>query len=124
MRIIASATIILFASALSLPSAACDRHGGGMFGQFGGSSWTEYNPAGAEADSLTLEEQLSQWHKQNAATTAKVPSAKPSFSKVSSRASTSAKARLAIKAKLRAKEKAELTSTAAKPEMSSETAAR
>jgi len=60
MRILLSASVILLASALSLPSAACDRHGGGMFGQLDGASWTEYNPAAAESDALFLEKQLSE----------------------------------------------------------------
>lgn len=102
MRILLSASVILLASALSLPSAACDRHGGGMFGQLNGASWTEYNPAAAESDALFLEKQLSEWHKQNAVPSAKPK--KPTFSKVSNRASTAAKARLAAQAKIAKKE--------------------
>jgi len=47
-----------------------------------------------------MEQQLSEWHKQNAVPPAKAQAKKPSFSKVSLRASTAAKARIAAKAKL------------------------
>jgi len=102
MRIIFSASVILLASALSLPSAACDRHGGGMYGQFGGASWTDYNPTTAESDAL-LEEKLSAWNKKIADREAK-QAAKPTFSKVSSRASIAAKALLAKQAKFTAQD--------------------
>jgi len=102
MRILASASIILLASALSLPSAACDRHGaGGFYGQFNGATWSDYNPPLSESDILLEEEDsLSAWEKLKAVRPAAAPSKKPTFSKVSSRASDAAKARLAARAKL------------------------
>jgi len=104
MRILLPASVILLALALSLPSAACDRHGaGGFYGQFNGASWSDYSPPLSETDILIPnEDELSAWEKQNV-----VPAAapkKPTFSKVSSRASFAAKARLAAKAKLAKKE--------------------
>ena len=99
MKIFVSTSVFLIASSMALPSFACDRHGG-MFGQLSGARWTDYNPATAESDALYLEEQLSKWHEQNAAKPAVVKPAKPSFSKVSTRASVAAQARLAKKDKL------------------------
>jgi len=98
MRILISTSVLLISLALALPSAACDRHGG-MFGQLGGATWTDYNPAAAESDALFLEEQLTKWHEQNSEPAAKVKPAKPSFSKVTSRASLAAQARLAKRSK-------------------------
>jgi len=94
MRIVTSASVLIIASAMALPSAACDRHGG-MFGQLGGASWTDYNPVTAESDALFLDEKLSEWHKLNAVPPAEVKPVKPTFSKASSRASIAAKTRLA-----------------------------
>ena len=111
MRILVSASVVLLATALSLPSAACDRHGGGMYGQFGGASWADYNPTTADSDAL-LEEKLSEWHKKTLVPEAKPKAAKPTFSKVSSRASIAAKARLAKQAKLTAQDEVQPTSTA------------
>jgi len=96
MRIFASVSVVILASALALPAAACDRHGG-MYGQLSGASWTDYNPATAESDSLFLQKQLAKWHAKNAAKAAEVKPVKPSFSKASDRASLAAKARLATK---------------------------
>ncbi len=98
MRILAATSIVLLTSALALPSVACDRHGG-MFGQLSGASWTDYNPATAESDALFLEEQLSKWHARNSEPSVEAKPAKPSFSKVTSRASLAAQARLAKKSK-------------------------
>lgn len=98
MRIFISTSALLIVSAFALPSFACDRHGG-TFGQLSGATWTDYNPASAESDALFLEKQLSKWHEQNSTSPAEVKPAKPSFSKVSSRASLAAQARLAKKAK-------------------------
>ncbi len=98
MRILLSASVLLLASALSLPSAACDRHGAsGFYGQFNGASWSDYNPPLSESDVLIPEAELSEWDKQNVVPAAKPK--KPTFSKVSSRASVAAKARLAANAK-------------------------
>ena len=97
MRILVSASVLIIASAMALPSAACDRHGG-MFGQLGGASWTDYNPVAAESDALFLDEKLSEWHKLNAVPPAEVKPAKPTFSKASSRASDAAKKRLTKRA--------------------------
>ncbi len=110
MRILVSASVILIASALALPSAACDRHGG-IFGQLSGATWTDFNPVTAEADALFLEKQLSEWHKQNGLPpAAEVKPAKPSFSKVATRASAAAQARVAKKVKLSKQDKAQPTS--------------
>ena len=111
MKILVSTSVILIASALSMPSVACDRHGGGMFGQLDGASWTEYNPAASESDALLMEQQLSEWHKQNAVQPAKAQPKKPSFSKVSLRASTAAKARLAAQAKLTERDSKSVTTS-------------
>jgi len=105
MRIVTSASVLIIASAMALPSAACDRHGG-MFGQLGGASWTDYNPVTAESDALFLDEKLSEWHKLNAVPPAEVKPAKPTFSKASSRASVAAKTRLAKRALLTKQAKA------------------
>jgi len=105
MRIVTSASVLIIASAMALPSAACDRHGG-MFGQLGGASWTDYNPVTAESDALFLDEKLSEWHKLNAVPPAEVKPAKPTFSKASSRASVAAKTRLAKRGMLTKQAKA------------------
>ena len=111
MRILVTASILVFASAAALPSSACDRHGGGMFGQFGGASWTDYDPATAESDAMFLDQQLNEWHKKNAVPQEPVKPAKPTFSSASNRASIAAQARLAKKAKLTPGEKAKPTLT-------------
>lgn len=101
MRILVLASVILFATALSLPSAACDRHGaGGFYGQFNGATWSDYSPPLSESEALFSEDELSTWEKENTVPSAATKPKKPTFSKVSSRASTAAKARLAAKAKL------------------------
>ena len=112
MRILLTASILVFASAAALPSSACDRHGGGMFGQFGGASWTDYNPATAESDAAFLDEQLNEWHKKNAVPQEAIKPAKPTFSSASNRASIAAQARIARKAKLMQGGKVKSTSTA------------
>lgn len=99
MRILATAAILTLAAATALPASACDRHGS-FFGQMSGASWTDYDPATADADALFLEQQLSEWHKQNAAPPAEVKPAKPTFSSASNRAAKAAQARMARKAKL------------------------
>ena len=105
MRILLSASVVLLASALgALPSAACDRHGaGGFYGQFNGATWSDYSPPLSESDVLIPEDGLTSWDKDNAVPAAKPK--KPTFSKVSSRASVAAKARLAAKAKLALRDK-------------------
>ena len=99
MRILASSTIVLFASALAFPAMACDMHGGGgMFGQqLRAATWTEYQPTDDQPYTEMLEEQLSAWHKKNATAPVNTAPAKPTFSQVSSQASMAAKARLAKK---------------------------
>ena len=105
MRILTTASAILLASALAMPAAACDMHGGGgFFGQFNGASWSDYTPPASESD---LEDSASEWEKRNASFTPLPKPKKPTFSKFSSRASAAAKARLAAKAKLAALEVAE-----------------
>ena len=99
MRIFATATILTLAATTALPASACDRHGS-FFGQLGGASWTDYDPATADADALFLEQQLSEWHKQNAVPSAEVKPKKPTFSSASNRAAKAAQARMARKAKL------------------------
>ncbi|MEP4051558.1 MAG: hypothetical protein ABJN22_04870 [Litorimonas sp.] len=123
MRILATTSIVIIASALSLPSVACDRHGG-MFGQLSGASWTDYNPATAESDALFFEEQLSKWHERNAKNAADAKAAKPSFSKVTSRASLGAQARLAKRSKPAKDANVQPEVTPAKAIDPSETAAR
>lgn len=122
MRILVTASILVLATAAALPSSACDRHGG-MFGQLGGASWTDYNPETAESDALFLEKQLNEWHKKVSAPPAEVKPAKPSFSNASNRASMAAQARMAKKAKLTQTAKAE-TPSSAKPQNSAEIAPR
>lgn len=123
MRILISASVILVTSALALPSAACDRHGGGgLYGQLGGASWTDYNPTVAESDALFLDEKLSEWHKLNAVPPAEVKPAKPTFSKASSRAAVAAKSRLAKRADFTKRVKAQSSLKAARA--SNETASR
>ena len=99
MRIIVTAAILTLAAATALPASACDRHGS-FFGQLGGASWTDYDPATADADALFLEQQLSEWHRQNAVPPAEVKPKKPTFSSASNRAAKAAQARMARKAKL------------------------
>ncbi len=99
MRIFATATLITLATAAALPAQACDRHGG-FFGQLDGANWMDYNPATAEADALFLEQQLSEWHKQNGVPAIKTKPKKPSFSSASNRAAKAAQARVAKKVKL------------------------
>lgn len=94
MRILFSTSVIVLFAGLALTTEACDRHGG-VFGQLTGASWSEYNPAAAESDTLFLEQQLSKWHKQNAEQPAVVKPSKPSFSNASNRASIAAQARIA-----------------------------
>lgn len=102
MRILVSSSIVLLSVAFAAQSSACDRHGG-MFGQLGGASWTDYNPRQYEADALFLEEKINEWHEKNAVSPAEVKPAKPSFSKASSRASSAAQAKLAKRAILKKK---------------------
>jgi len=102
MRIFVSASVILLASALALPSVACDRHGGGGFyGQFHGAGWSDYTPPLSESDISLPEDEFSEWEKRNVVPPAapKPKSKKPTFSKASSRASIAAKSRLAALAK-------------------------
>lgn len=105
MRILFSASILTLACAIALPSTACDRHGG-MFGQLSGAGWTDFNPSTATSDALFLEEQLSEWHKQNPAPADAVKPAKPTFSKASSRAAFAAQARMAKRVTLSKQDKA------------------
>jgi len=124
MRILASVSILFAATALTVPATACDLHGaGGMFGQLGGATWTDYNPAKAETDSFLLDEKLTDWNKRNAIPSAKAKSSKPSFSKVSTRASMAAQARLAKRTKLTKQDELQAASMA-KSKTSSETASR
>ena len=111
MRILATVSILTIAAAAALPAQACDRHGG-FFGQLGGASWTDYDPATAEADALFIEQQLSEWHKQNELPPAEVKPAKPTFSSASNRAAKAAQARMARKAKLTQAAKTEGASSA------------
>ena len=106
MRILVSASVILLASAIALPSAACDRHGaGGFYGQFNGASWSDYSPPLSETLSFGSDnEELSEWEKFNVVPPA-AKSKKPSFSKASTRASDAAKSRIAALAQLKAIEK-------------------
>jgi len=89
MRILVLASVVLLASALSLPSAACDRHGaGGFYGQFNGATWSDYSPPLSESETLFSEDELTAWEKKNDVPPAAAQPKKPTFSKVSSRAST------------------------------------
>ena len=111
MRILATVSILTIAAATALPAQACDRHGG-FFGQLGGASWTDYDPATADADALFLAQQLSEWHKQNEVPPAEVKPIKPTFSSASNRAAKAAQARMARKAKLTQAAKTEGASSA------------
>jgi len=97
MRILFTASILTLAAATALPAQACDRHGGFFFGQMNGASWTEYDPETADADELFLQEQLSEWNKQNGVPSVETKPKKPSFSSASNRAAKAAQARMVRK---------------------------
>ena len=122
MRLVTTVSIIFLASALASQSSACDRHGG-MFGQMDGAGWTDYNFGEDEFDSLFIEQQITEWHKQNPVAPAEVKPEKPSFSKASTRASMAAQARLAKRAKAEPQDKAQ-PSAATKTDKTPETASR
>lgn len=122
MRILTTASILLFATALASQASACDRHGG-MFGQLGGAAWTTYNSSQSSDHDFLMQDSLSQWIEKNNAQPAEVQPKKPSFSKVSTRASMAAQTRLALKAK-RKKQEDEKAKAPATSETPSEMAPR